>query len=221
MSNLPISLIRILDEMEKKNISKKEMCARLGYEGQQAFASWMKEDGKNTSYIKKIPAMADILDVSADYLLGKTDDPRSTLEKSGMKVKEVGERAMRPIIGMASAGRGVLAQEEVLGWESVDIQYSSDDYFYLEITGDSMAPRIEDGDLVLVHRQVDIDSGDVAVVLVNDGISTEGFVKKIELDETGVVLHSYNPYYPPMVFSGTNAQQVSFVGKVIELKRKF
>lgn len=57
---------------------------------------------------------------------------------------------MRPIIGMASAGRGVLAQEEILGWESVDIQYSSDDYFYLEITGDSMAPRIEDGDLVLV-----------------------------------------------------------------------
>lgn len=92
MSNLPISLIRILDEMEKKNISKKEMCARLGYKGQQAFASWMKEDGKNTSYIKKIPAMADILGVSADYLLGKTDDPRSTLEKSGMKVKEVGER---------------------------------------------------------------------------------------------------------------------------------
>ena len=221
MSNLPISLIRILDEMEKKNISKKEMCARLGYKGQQAFASWMKEDGKNTSYIKKIPAMADILGVSADYLLGKTDDPRSTLEKSGMKVKEVGERAMRPIIGMASAGRGVLAQEEILGWESVDIQYSSDDYFYLEITGDSMAPRIEDGDLVLVHRQVDIDSGDVAVVLVNDGISAEGFVKKIELDETGVVLHSYNPYYSPMVFSGTNAQQVSFVGKVIELKRKF
>ena len=66
MSSMTIQLTRILEQMEKRGISKKEMCAKLGYKGQQAFASWMKDDGKNTSYIKKIPQMAEILGVSAD-----------------------------------------------------------------------------------------------------------------------------------------------------------
>lgn len=46
MSNMTIQLTRILEQMEKRGISKKEMCSKLGYKGQQAFASWMKEDGK-------------------------------------------------------------------------------------------------------------------------------------------------------------------------------
>ena len=113
------------------------------------------------------------------------------------------EQAMRPIIGMASAGSGVLAQEQILGWESVDIKYNTDEYFYLQISGDSMAPKIDDGDLVLVHRQDEVSSGDVAVVLVTDhDEEAEGFVKKVEIDGDSVTLVSFNPYYPPRVFSG-------------------
>ena len=222
MSSMTIQLTRILEQMEKRGISKKEMCAKLGYKGQQAFASWMKDDGKNTSYIKKIPQMAEILGVSADYLLGKTDDPRPMLERAGINPIPMPEQAMRPIIGMASAGSGILAQEQILGWESVDIKYNTDEYFYLQISGDSMAPKIDDGDLVLVHRQDEVSSGDVAVVLVTDhDEEAEGFVKKVEIDGDSVTLVSFNPYYPPRVFSGKSIQQLSFVGKVVELKRKF
>lgn len=219
MESLSIEIIRMLQVMKEKGMTQKELCNRIGRD-QNTFTQWKR--GNNKGYRSYISEIAEILGVSADYLLGKTDDPRPMLERAGITPIPVEEQAMRPVIGMASAGSGVLAQEQILGWESVDIKYNTDEYFYLQISGDSMAPKIDDGDLVLVHRQDEVSSGDVAVVLVTDhDEEAEGFVKKVEIDGDSVTLVSFNPYYPPRVFSGKSIQQLSFVGKVVELKRKF
>lgn len=219
MESLSVEIIRMLQVMKEKGMTQKELCNRIGRD-QNTFTQWKR--GNNKGYRSYISEIAEILGVSADYLLGKTDDPRPILERAGINTIPMEEQAMRPIIGMASAGSGVLAQEQILGWESVDIKYNTDEYFYLQISGDSMAPKIDDGDLVLVHRQDEVSSGDVAVVLVTDhDEEAEGFVKKVEIDDDSVTLVSFNPYYPPRVFSGKSIQQLSFVGKVVELKRKF
>ena len=81
MGNMPHDEVtRIMNAMKAAGMNKKELCAALGYKGQQIFTKWI--DGRSTSYRQQIFQIADILGVSADYLLGKTDDPRSTLEKS-------------------------------------------------------------------------------------------------------------------------------------------
>ena len=211
-------LAAIIATMTTQKMTQKDLCEKIGI-SQNAFTNW--KNGNNKSYIKHLPEIADALDVSVDYLLGKEENKVES-DKVGLKVVPMEEQAMRPIIGMASAGSGVLAQEQILGWESVDIKYNTNEYFYLQISGDSMAPKIDDGDLVLVHRQDEVSSGDVAVVLVTDhDEEAEGFVKKVEIDGDSVTLVSFNPYYPPRVFSGKSIQQLSFVGKVVELKRKF
>ena len=71
-----------------------------------------------------------------------------------------------------------------------DKRYSNGDYFYLRVVGDSMSPKIENDDLVLVHKQSSVDSGNYAVVVVDD---ENGCVKKVKYDSDWIELHSINP----------------------------
>lgn len=158
------------------------------------------------------------LNTSVEYLKGETDDPRFSLKDVGMKVLPFDGKGVRPVFGHASAGLGVVAHQEVLGYEEVDPGYDTDDYFWLQVDGDSMAPIIDDKDLVLVERGDPLESGNIQVVIVDD---EEGFVKKVSIDDDTLTLHSFNPYYPPMTFGGSELSRIRNVGKVIELKRKF
>ena len=119
MESLSVEIIRMLQVMKEKGMTQKELCNRIGRD-QNTFTQWKR--GNNKGYRSYISEIAEILGVSADYLLGKTDDPRPILERAGINPIPMEEQAMRPIIGMASAGSGVLAQEQILGWESVDIK---------------------------------------------------------------------------------------------------
>lgn len=158
------------------------------------------------------------LNTSVEYLKGETDDPRFSLKDVGMKVLPFDGKGVRPVFGHASAGLGVVAHQEVLGYEEVDPGYDTDDYFWLQVDGDSMAPIIDDKDLVLVERGAPLESGNIQVVIVDD---EEGFVKKVSIDDDTLTLYSFNPYYPPMIFGGSELSRIRNVGKVIELKRKF
>lgn len=66
------TLTRILAEMKAQGVSTRDICDYLGL-NIQAFTSW--KSGKNSSYMKHLPQIAEYLDVSVDYLLGKTPSP--------------------------------------------------------------------------------------------------------------------------------------------------
>lgn len=157
------------------------------------------------------------LSTSVEYLRGETDDPNFHLSSVGLEVLPYEGRGARPVYGHASAGLGVLAEQQTLGMEPVAPQYDTDEYFWLKVSGDSMSPLLLDGDLVLIHRDAPIDTNELMVVILDD---TEGFVKKVCVDEDTVTLHSYNPYYPPMVFGGAELARLRFIGRVVEQKRK-
>lgn len=212
-------LANIMKAMTERKITQKSLCEHLGIK-QNAFTNW--KAGNNKSYMKYLAKISEILNVPIDCLLGHTDTIQSVLNKSGYETFPAKQKPCRPIIGVASAGLGCIAEQEILGWAGVDAQFDTDEYFYLKITGDSMAPRIEDGDLVLVHKQFEVEDGDIAVVIVNSGNGgVEGFVKKVEYDDASITLTSFNPYYPPMIFSGKEMAKLTFVGKVIKLERTF
>ena len=71
--------------------------------------------------------------------------------------------------------------------------------------------------MVLVHKQSSVDSGNYAVVVVDD---ENGCVKKVKYDSDWIELHSINPYYPVRRFEGEDVLKIRVVGKVIEVKRK-
>ncbi|MCR5174640.1 MAG: helix-turn-helix domain-containing protein [Oscillospiraceae bacterium] len=160
-----------------------------------------------------IQQMAELFNVSPSYLMGYDD-----MDKV-FDTRPVPPQGMLPIIGLASAGKGVIAEEDIIGYESADTHYANNpEYEYIQVVGDSMSPKIDDGDLVLVHKQPSVDSGSIGVFIV-DG--EDGYVKKVKYDTEYIHLISYNPYYPPMVFEGPDVLRVRVVGKVISMVRKF
>lgn len=83
-----------------------------------------------------------------------------------------------------------------------------------------MEPRMMEGDVVIVRRQDDVDSGDVAIVLVN---GNEATVKRIKKQEDGITLIATNTsVYEPHFYSNKEIQSlpVQILGKVVELRGK-
>ncbi|MBP1658567.1 MAG: repressor [Bacteroidetes bacterium] len=82
--------------------------------------------------------------------------------------------------------------------------------FALKVKGNSMATRIEDGDVVVVSPQQEPRSGDVCVVRVNG----EDTLKKVKFEGNYIHLIPFNPEFDPVV---VKRREVNFVWKVVKL----
>lgn len=195
----------------ERKTSPAAVCEAIGLSN-SVYSKWSENSiPRNTTLLK----IADFFNVSVAYLKGETDNPLPHSDQ----IKEYlpyEKRGMRPVIGLASAGVGVIAEEMILGWQYVDDEYDNENCFWIKIAGDSMSPKIDDGDLVLIQREVDIEDGDIVVAVVD---RQDGFIKQVHFEENVLTLHSFNPYYPDMVFRGNEIKQVRFVGKAREVKR--
>lgn len=202
---------RITALRKEKGVTQKQIQEELGL-GKNAFGDWKRGVAPQSATQQ---VLAQYFGVSVDYLMGTTDNPVPHSDQ----IKEYlpyEERGKRPIIGLTSAGMGVIAEEMILGWEYVDVEFDNENCFWLRIAGDSMSPKIDDGDLVLIQKEADIEDGDIIVAVV-DG--EDGYIKQVYISENRVVLHSFNPYYPDMVFEGKEIRRVRFIGKAREVKR--
>lgn len=209
------SVDRIKALSKDRGFKMKHLCTKLGVR-ENYF-----NDCKNKNLTipdNLISTLAIMLETTVEYLKGETDDPMFHLSSIGMKTIPYESKGTRPVYGHTSAGLGVLAEQDVLGHEAVSPEHDSEEFFWLEVDGDSMSPVINDKDLVLVQKEMPLENGSIMVVLVDD---TDGFIKKIAIDDDTVTLHSFNPYYPPMVFGGSDLGRLRFMGKVVEMKRKF
>lgn len=88
---------------------------------------------------------------------------------------------------------------------------------YIKVSGNSMSPKIEDGDTIQVHKQASVDSGEIAVILL-DG--EKMLVKKIVYGLDGAVeLHSLNPAYPVMKLDSSDGHRVQVLGSVQKITK--
>lgn len=153
--------------------------------------------------------LADYFNVSIDYLLGKSDT-RSTF----VTINKI------PILGTVKAGYNWLAEENIVDYITIKENMPNiKEYFALRITGDSMLPLLSEGDLVIVHSQDDVESGQTAVILIN---GEEATVKKIIKTSEGIELHAMNPYYPTKKFTFEDMKNipVKIIGRVRQAKIK-
>lgn len=183
---------------------------------QQAYAAY--ENGKAQPPLDIASRLADYFDVSVDYLLGRTEDPSPVIHPSNEYIPD-GYTDL-PVIGIVAAGYDGLAQEEYDGMYGVVSKalkgYPKEECFILRVSGDSMYPDFQDRDLVVVHRQSSVDSGDVAVVLYDGDSAT---LKRVEY-ETGknwVRLVPRNPEYKTKTIKGCDLEMCHVLGKVVSL----
>lgn len=126
-----------------------------------------------------------------------------------------------PVLGRIAAGVPLEAIEDIIDTEEITQEMAaSGEHFGLLITGDSMAPRIQEKDVVIVRKQSDCEIGDVAVVMVNGHDAT---IKKIKKGPDGIMLIPLNPAYEPVFYSNEQIATlpVTIIGKVVELRGKF
>lgn len=159
-----------------------------------------------------VKAVADYFGVSVDFLLSDKKERASDLKSNAVFLDNSGVR-MVPLFESVSAGFGVNALEEIVGYLPCYIEnpYEAENTMCLKVWGDSMSPKIENGDIIQVVKQTSVDSGSVAVVLL-DG--QEGLVKRVVYGKSFIELHSINPAYPVRRFEGEEVLRVSVVGLV-------
>ncbi|HCA29743.1 MAG TPA: hypothetical protein DEP23_09355 [Ruminococcaceae bacterium] len=123
-----------------------------------------------------------------------------------------------PIVGRVAAGNGCYAHQDIEGYEAIPSDIISGDHTYvlLRVKGDSMSPKILEGDLVLLQCQSSVDSGSIAVVTIDED---DGVIKKVVYDENKIELISENPYYPPRVFWGEEVLRIRVMGLVKRIIR--
>ncbi|MCI7431773.1 MAG: helix-turn-helix domain-containing protein [Megasphaera elsdenii] len=170
------------------------------------------ENNKRTPPPDTLRKLAIIFNVSVDYLLGN-DVMKTSATKKGVKI---------PVLGRVVAGVPIEAIQEILDYEEITPELAATgDFFALKIRGHSMEPRMLEGDVVIVRRQDDVDSGDVAIVLVN---GDEATVKRVKKQKDGITLIATNTsVYEPHFYSNAEIADlpVRILGRVVELRGKF
>lgn len=220
---------RFKQERMKTGLNQVEF-AKIFNVTKQTVSNW--ESGKRKPDTEMLSKIAQYFNVSTDYLLGtdlnnkKTDDTDLFNLKGDVRfLKKVNKNEMVkiPVLGVIKAGVPILAVENIIDYEYVHQEelMMGEETFFLEIKGDSMVnARILEGDRVRIRKQSYLDNnGDIMAVRVN---GDEATLKRVYIQENGLVLIAENPRYQPMLFSKEQVETlpVEIIGKAIEVKIK-
>ncbi|NSH14230.1 repressor LexA [Anaerostipes hadrus] len=192
--------------MNKHQKSRNDMCEALGVK-YTTFTDWVK--GNSYPRIDKIELMANYFGISKADLVEKRN---STSTKNGVTIN---------VLGRVAAGIPIDCVEEIIDTEEITQDMASTgEFFGLQIHGDSMEPRMKDGDVVIVRQQNDAETDNIVIAVVN---GNEATCKRLKKYAEGIALISTNPSYEPMYFSNKEIAEkpVRIIGVVKELRAKF
>ena len=190
---------RIQMKMAEKKISQNRLAkaAQISQSGLSSIISGASSPKENT-----LSAIASALDCTIAELLGESPPGISKMIISSV-----------PIIGEVACGTPITAQQNIEGYADLPDGIRAD--FALRCKGDSMSPTFEDGDLVLIRQQPDVEDGQIAVV----NVACEATMKHVYHQRNGLLLISDNPKYKPMIVDGDIIIHGLAVGYVRMFKR--
>lgn len=206
---------RIKERRLIMNYTQEELAEKLGLQ-KSAIAKY--ENGRVENIKRSVIAqMSDVLECSPAYLMGWDSNVGPII--NGTKNKKKG--ATINVLGRVAAGVPLEAIEDIIDTEEIDEDLASTgDFFGLRIHGDSMEPKMSEGDVVIVRQQDDAESGDIVIAMINGCDAT---CKRLKKYANGIMLISSNPKYEPMVFTNEDIQEkpIRIIGRVMELRAKF
>ena len=209
-------MLRLREARKAKGLTQVEVSRIIGI-SQNGYSDW--ETGKNRVDARSLGRLAELYGVTVNYLLGidENDAPAK-----GVRI---------PVLGSVAAGIPIEAIQDIVDYEEIDADMAAaGEYFGLRIKGSSMEPRIREGDVVIVRRQEEAETGDTVVVLVNGDSAT---VKRIKIEPNGIAFSPdetlcyiavipNNPAYDTRFYSAAEVEllPVRIIGKVVELRGK-
>ena len=203
---------RIRNRREELGLSQDELGKRLGYKSRSSINK-IELDQRNLTQ-SKIKAIADALETTPSYIMG-WDEPDQKFDEEKLKffdnlfpitVKKF------PLLGNIACGKPIFADEHFEAYVEAGANIKAD--FCLRAKGDSMiGARIQDGDIVFIHKQEMVDDGEIAAVLIDD----EATLKRVYYDQENGILQLFaeNPQYKTMRFTGEELDHIRILGKAV------
>lgn len=200
--------------MEQNKVDRYKLCEDLNFK-YSTVSEWL--------HARKYPRIDSIEKIAQYFGVTKSDiiEEKTISDPSNLNYVIPNDSVYNiPVFESVSAGFGSYASNEILQYIPIVLhsEYEAENTLAIKVVGDSMHPKIEDGDIIVVRKQSSVDSGDIAVVLL-DG--EEGLVKKVEYDTDWINLISINPMYPIRCFKGEEVTRIQVVGKVIGSYKEF
>ena len=155
----------------------------------------------------------------AGYIdLAESEKLKSSVDSNVFPITDIPKKI--PVVGRISAGLPILATENIEGYEFAPSSQIKEGYtyFYLRVQGDSMNLKFNEGDIVLVQKQDDLENNEIGVILVNGFDAT---VKKYRKENGLVILEpmSTNPENTVQIYNPKNTS-IRIIGKVISYQGK-
>lgn len=201
-------MIRLKESRSSIGYSQQKLAEKIGV-SRSTIAMW--ETGGSQPDNEALVKLSSVLDVSIDYLLGQTPNPAVKPASTAVRIN---------VYGSVPAGIPIEAIEDIVDWEEISssMTVGGQEYIGLRVRGDSMFPKYQDGDTVIIHLQPDCESGQDAVVYINGYDAT---LKKVIKKQDCIILQPLNPSYEPRVCSYNDEDEpVKILGIVVEIRRK-
>lgn len=177
----------------------------------------MYESGKREPDFETSEAIADIFNVDMDFLMGRSDVERkhpltpTTVIPPGFQ--PMPEMTTVPIVGRIACGTPILAEQNIEGSACVPARWRAT--FSLICKGDSMEPKIHDGDLVAIRKQPEVENGEIAAVRIGE----EATLKRVYKREGFLELRPENSNYESIILIGEKMAEATIEGKAVGLCR--
>ncbi len=198
---------RIKEIRISKNITQDELALKIGTTKQTIY----KYENEIVTNIpsQKIELISNALNTTPDYLMGWSDKSTDDLY-SIPGINPIPKTYKRPRLGTIACGEPILAEENIETYDDIPDNIKCD--FTLVCKGDSMInARINDGNIVYIKQQSQVDNGEIAAVLIDN----EATLKRVYIYEDKVVLQPENTKYPPFVYTKEEMNNIRILGKAV------
>ena len=169
---------------------------------------------------KAIYLLSEVLSVEPGWFMGY--DVPMVESRRPANAQPLNDSCRIPLVGRVAAGQPIFDEGNIIGEVFVDpdLIAGSENVYALKVRGDSMSPKILDGDTLIVREQSTADDGEIVIVTVN---GDEGTCKKLKRYPDALALVSINPLYEPIMYTWEEVEQlpVRIVGKVLQSRHDF
>ena len=196
--------------MEEKQKTQTDIINALGF-NKSSVSTWV--NGTRLPRMDKVDALANYFNVPRSRLISESKDADiNNIEfipnMTTTKIK---------VYGSVPAGVPVTAIEDIQGTVDIPSHWLSSGYDYMGIVvkGDSMFPKYQEGDIVVIRVQPDCENGQDCVVYIN---GDEATLKKVIKNSDCIILQPMNSEYTPIVVD-YNSEDFKILGVVVQLVR--
>ena len=197
---------RVRLRREQLGLSQEELARRMGYRSRSSITKL--EKGINDLPQSKVEELAQALETTPAALLG-LDAPCAC--PPGFE--PLPTMVQVPLIGSIACGTPITAEQNIECYIGVPAAWHAD--FALTCHGNSMAAMIQDGDIVCIRKQPEVENGEIAAVRIGE----EATLKRFYRQGDTVMLQAENPAFSPLVYTRDQLNEITIEGRVVGICR--